>query len=664
MEASEGQEVEPKYWAAKGIKEVLPLLVAKTEDYYDFLRQTGRLYLWRRSYSAYYRQSQILGKLQRAGEQGEFTRMHVNDYRNIALHLKSLTTQQRPAFDPRATNTDYKSMAQTILASGLLDYYNREKRMERFTVQALEYGLIYDHAYVSCTWDANDGESYGKNELGIDVPEGDIKYEAFSPIDVTVDTSDYAQGTESWKITRSYRNRYDLMALYPEIADRIEALPSINELLDDAIINPCDYEDSDMIPVFKFYHPRTPSLPEGREIHFLSSDLGLIDGPLPYRKVPVFKFEPSKQDATPFGYTIMYDILPLQEAIDGLYSIAMTNNKQFGVQSIVGPKGGNLTHTVLSEGLAYIEYDQTRGKVEALQLTQSAPELYNLIGMLEKKIETLSAVNSVARGQPEASLKSGAAIAFVQAMAVQFSKDLEGAWIRLLEDVATATIQTLQDFASVPRVAMIAGKANRPFMKEFTGDDLNLISRVMVDIGNPLTRTVAGKVNLADALMEKGFLKTPEQYIQVMTTGRLEPVIESDQAELMLVRAENERLSESLPVQAMITDSHALHVREHKVVLASPEARENPEIVTAVTNHIQEHFDLLSTTNPQLLALLGEQSMAPQQPTPEVGQGMDPGAALQAGLPGDPNLPTAPAGTDPMTQATMDEQNAILEGGQ
>ena len=663
MEASEGKVLEPKYWAAKGIKELLPSLVSRTEDYYKFLELTGRIYLWRRSYEAYYRQSASLGKLEKTGEQAEFMKVRVNDYRNIALHLKSLTTQQRPAFDPRATNTDYKSMAQTILASGLLDYYNREKRMERHTVQGLEYGLIYDHSYVSCIWDANDGESYGKNELGIDVPEGDIKYESYPPIDVVVDPSDYNQGTESWKIVRSFRNRYDLMALYPELEDRIEGLPSVKELFDQYIINPCAFDDSDMIPVYRFYHPRTPSLPEGREVHYLSSDLGLIDGPLPYRTVPVFRFLPSKQDATPFGYTVMYDILPLQEAIDGLYSIAMTNNKTFGVQSIVGPKGGNLSYNELGKGLSYLEYDQSKGKVEALQLTQSSPELYNLIGMLEKKIETLSAVNSVARGQPEASLKSGAAIAFVQAMAVQFSKDLEGAWIRLLEDVATATIQTLQDFASVPRVAMIAGKANRPFMKEFTGDDLNLISRVMVDIGNPLTRTVAGKVNLADALMEKGFLKTPEQYIQVMTTGRLEPVIESDQAELMLVRAENERLSDSLPVQAMITDSHALHVREHKVVLASPEARENPEIVMAVTNHIQEHFDLLSTTNPQLLALLGEQSMqAP--PSPEVGQGMDPGAAMNAQLPGDPNLPSAPAGTDPMTQGTIDEQNAILEGGQ
>ena len=662
MEMNEEQVEEPKYWATKGIKELLPSLQGRIEDYYEFLRLTGRLFLWRRSYSAYYRQSQILGKMIRSGEQGEFTKIHVNDYRNIALHLKSLTTQQRPAFDPRATNTDYKSMAQTILASGLLDYYNREKRMERFTVQTLEYGLIYDHSYMSATWDANDGKTYGKNELGIDVAEGDIVYESFAPIDVIVDTSVVDQGDDSWKITRSFRNRYDLMALYPELAERIEGLPSINDQLDDYIVIQDSFEDSDLIPVYKFYHPRTPALPDGREVHFLSSDLFLLDGPLPYRKVPVYRFEPSKQDATPFGYTIMYDILPLQEAIDGLYSIAMTNNKQFGVQSIVGPKGGNLSYTAIAEGLNYFEYDQRNGKLEALQLTQSAPELYNLIGILEKKIETLSAVNSVARGQPEASLKSGAAIAFVQAMAVQFSKDLEGAWIRLLEDVATGTIQMLQDFAAVPRVAMIAGKANRPFMREFTGDDLQLISRIMVDIGNPLTRTVAGKVNLADALMEKGFLKTPEQYIQVMTTGRLEPVIESDQAELMLVRAENERLSESQPVQAMITDSHALHVREHKVVLASPEARENPEIVMAVTAHIQEHFDLLSTTNPQLLALLGEQSMqAP--PSPEVGQGMDPGAAMNAQLPGDPNLPGAPAGTDPMTQATMDEQNAVLEGG-
>ena len=170
--------------------------------------------------------------------------------------------------------------------------------MERFTVQTLEHGLIYDHAYMVCTWDANDGKTYGQNELGIDVPEGDIKYESKSPIDVIGDVTVQEETEDQWKIVRSFENRYDLMAIYPELADRIEGLPSITELTENCVITTNRFEDSDLIPVYRFYHPRTPSLPEGREVHYLSSDIGLIDGPLPYRKRPVFRFEPSHQDGT------------------------------------------------------------------------------------------------------------------------------------------------------------------------------------------------------------------------------------------------------------------------------------------------------------------------------------------------------------------------------
>ena len=87
---------------------------------------------------------------------------------------------------------------------------------------------------------------------------------------------------------------------------------------------------------------------------------------------------------------------------------------------------------------------------------------------------------------------------------------------KLASKVGTGLIQMLQDFAAVPRVATIAGKTNRTYMKEFTGKDLSSVNRIIVDVGNPLSKTTAGRVQMAEQMLQMGIIKTPEAYISVI----------------------------------------------------------------------------------------------------------------------------------------------------
>jgi hypothetical protein len=247
-------------------------------------------------------------------------------------------------------------------------------------------------------------------------------------------------------------------------------------------------------------------------------------------------------------------------------------------------------------------------------------------------------------------------------MAVQFSMNLQQSFSNLVEDLGTGTINILKEFAAVPRVAEIAGKSNRPLMREFSGQDLDAINRVTVDMGNPLTRTTAGKVNLADAYLERGMISNPDQYIQVVTTGKLEPLIEGKQAQLLLIKAENEGLSEGQPQRVLITDNHAQHILEHSIVLASPEARQDPNspIAQATLAHIQEHINLQQSPGYQMLAAsLGHQVMTPMAQPPGPGgpppqQDGGTGDMLESAPPvvqeaqgvGMPNMPSPPAGAD------------------
>jgi hypothetical protein len=170
---------------------------------------------------------------------------------------------------------------------------------------------------------------------------------------------------------------------------------------------------------------------------------------------------------------------------------------------------------------------------------------------------------------------------------------------------------------SVPRIAEISGKANRTKMKEFTGKDIDKINRVLVDVGNTLAQTTAGRMEMASNLIQMGLVQSPEQYFSVINTGRLDVMTEGENNELLLIRAENESLaSAEVDVQAIATDKHSLHIREHMNVLADPDLRQDSELVARVLGHVQEHINLLQTTDPNLLAINGEQPLGPPQGTP------------------------------------------------
>jgi hypothetical protein len=207
----------------------------------------------------------------------------------------------------------------------------------------------------------------------------------------------------------------------------------------------------------------------------------------------------------------------------------------------------------------------------------------------------------------------------------------------------------LKQYATVPRVATIVGKMNTPYMKEFKGDDLENVNRVIVDMGNPLSKTTAGKIQIADTLLQYGFVKNPDMYFSVLQNGRLDSIMDPVQRQLMLIAMENEQMSDGINPPVLMTDNHAMHIQEHKQLLDSPEARNNSDLVVVVLAHIQEHIRQLQTGDPNLFQILGIQGLPPAQSP----QGQPPISAVNQGASINPleqvtgSLPNLP--TNPMT---------------
>ena len=604
------------YWAAEPTENIGKKIKEKIDGYYLFIRGFGRLQIWHRSYDQYYCNVQKGAQLYQNGASGEFTILNVNHFHNILAHIKSLVTSSRPAFEARATNTDYESMAQCIVAEGLLDYYMRTKGLESNIATAVEHALVFGEGFVRVEWDGQSGKIYGVSDEGTPVHEGDLAFTNFTPLDVIRDYAKLNTHDDDWKCVRTFKNKYTLAAKFPESKDMILNSPSRQNVQKDLLFTmPMLFKDTDDLIVYEFYHKPTAALPKGRMTWINDNGEVILDGNLPYKNIPVYRIAAEEQAETPFGFTVAFDLLPIQENLDNMFSTIATNQNAFGVQNIIIEQGSGFAAPDLYGSVKLLTIPQGAMKPEALQLCSTPPEVFNFVTSQIQMMETLSGVNSVARGQPEASLKSGAALALVQSMAIQFNMPMQLSYTRLIEHLGVTIIDILKDYASVPRVAEISGKAKRSYLKEFTNKDLERIDRVVVDLGNPLTQTTAGRVNLAQTLLENKLVTNADEYIQVLMTGQFDPIVEGKEAELMLIRAENESLMDNKPVTAIVTDNHAEHINEHKVVLSSPESRQNAQLVTATLKHLQEHINFLQDPNYQnLLRLLGEQPIPPAQP--------------------------------------------------
>jgi hypothetical protein len=666
------------YFADDTAENCISYLSEKSDNWYKNI-QTNRylekmLTSWAYYYGQYYDENH---QVSFTGESGEIVNLAVNHFSNIGRHILNMVTGSRPAFQCMAVNNDRKSMIQAELGNNILNYYMREGRFERKLKKATEYAIVMGTGYILTEWNPTKGgidktipikeediASYDEHDRPLDengnilkptpLFKGDIESRCLSPLDVVFDFTKEDPELNDWYLVRTFVNKFDLIAIYPEYKEELLSISTEDQVRRRITLSP--YDMTVDIPVYQFFHRKTESMTDGRYLFYVTKDIVLDDVALPYPDLPIQRISPADILGSSFGYTTLFDLIPIQTGINSVYSTLITNHHAFGVQNVINPIGNNVKFTQVSGGMNWIEYDKEIGPPEALQLTKSSPDSYNLLSTLEKVMETVSAVNSVARGNPEASLKSGTALAMIQAQALQFMSGLQQTYIQLLEDSGTSIINLLKEFAEAPKIIAISGITNATKMIEFNNKDIQSINRVLVEVSNPLMNSTAGRTQIADNLLQMGLITTPEKYLEVLNTGNLSSLTKGTTDELDVIRAENEALLKGQPIIAISIDHHAMHIRNHRDVLSDPVLRMDQDLVVRTLNHINEHLVLLRETDPALLSVIGEQPIGPQGGSPpnpqgnqQVPQGQAPMDQMMSGAP-QQNVPGAPSPAKPPGQ--------------
>lgn len=643
------------YFAADKPEVVIGVLTEKAKDWFTGISDSTYLSKIERSWRAYYGdyyERDNAHNISFGGESGEIVQLAVNHFRNLAEHIHGMVTGARPALQCRAINTDKKSLIQAKLGNGLLDYYMREMRLEEVLNTAVEYAIVLGSGYVKLEWNSTrgkivdyvepdpstihelneDGEPLDKNGNIIEpfaIQEGDLEFDIVSPYDIIFDSTKSYFAKNDWVVVRSTKNKYDLAAKYPELATEIKEVMTVDKMQKGKSSSPYSrLNETEDIFVYEFFHKRTESMPNGRYMLYINEELFMEDAVMPYRDLPVYRITPSNIIGTPYGYTNMFDLLPLQEMLNSMYSTAATNINAFGIQSILSPREAGVEFEQVGNGMQFIKYNaNSGGKPEALQLTATSPEVYQMMQLLEKNMETLSGVNSVARGNPEQSLRSGNALALVQAQALQFVNKLENSYVRLMEDVGSGVINLLKDFAHVERVVAISGLNNTTEMKSFKSDDIQSINRVIVDRGNALMNSTAGRAQVAENLLQMGLITNIEDYLMVLNTGNLNVMTDAKVDNSILIISENEAMIRGEVQQAIWSERHSIHIQKHMEVLNDSELKKDGNLSQIILEHVQEHVNLLRTTDPALLQMNGETPIAPAPLPGNMGEQVPPGAA-------------------------------------
>jgi len=639
-----------EYFAALPPDRLAAELQARIDAYYSWILSSGRLARWRLAYDTYYGQrgAHNSSYITPSGKQGELSLLMSNEYRNLVQHLLVLAFQSRPSVETVSTNTDSKAKADAYVAKGVIEYYRRDGKIDDNNHAATEISLIMDLGWVFNEWDVMLGDEVaGDEETGELIRQGDIRSRARTPLDVVIDFSKPQGGQRDWIMVRDPMNKYDLAAQYPDKAEAIIGLARDNTK--DSIYRFGDnwQYDSDQISpdidVWTFYHRRSPALKAGRMFQFASPTVHFFNGPIPYRRLPGNRICPTEQILSSLGYSNANDLLGLQDVVDAMISSAVTNMTGCGVNNIWTKPSPNFDFERLAEGMNLIESDE---KPEVLILNKLPPEMFTLLNFIIARMEAISGVNSVARGNLGGKDFSGAAMALLQSMAIQFNNGLVRSVNRLTEDSANDIVMLTQDFANEERLGMIIGQNNKYMMKSYSSKEFKGIQKVYCRQSNPMKDTTAGKMALLDKYMEiPGVVTSGGQITEILETGQLDSLTEPDRNSRLAIDEENEALIRGETPPVSFVDDPIAHMKTHARIFSSPDDRKDPALIERARIHYEEHVMVWQNTNPAILMALG---YPPFPMPPEPGMPMDGGAPSEQGAPpgmeGQPPPPTGPGG--------------------
>lgn len=622
-----------EYWFTEDGSKVVRRL-AEIHDNWHKWSSNPIMQAWSRNAAAYYScvadNSTWDTSLSYEGEQGELVKMQIPEARSLARQFIALATKQKLSFQAVAQRTGSDVIQDTRLGNAVAAQVVESQRLDQKGERLAELAYILGIAFLQTTWRTDKGRPHAVSDVGELVYDGDLDIAVRGPGSVFWDYTIEEWDDLDWCEVKVPRNRWSLIAQFPDLSEEIMSLPAISRdsRSDQDTVNALN---QDMVYVYEAYHKPTPAIPQGRMLMYSDDQTIYFDGANRYGCIPIEPMKPEPIIGTGLGYPIFSNLLPAQEMMDHSFSAWATNEAAHAVKNVTVPRGAAISVEEI-QGMNWISFTPTNatggGRPEVLDLNKTSNETMKLGDVLRDRQVGLSNLNSALRGQPPAGVTSGAAIATLTTNALEFMTSFQKSYAGCLERTMMHAFNAYQQFCELPHIVDIVGKSLQSYAKEFIGKDLKSIRGFKLSLSNPAMMTVAGRADIADKAMKTGLVKNMQEYFSILEGAPVTELYKTELAENDLICSENNDLLDGTPVRAMAGDNHPMHAREHHAIMNDPELRrkaaagdgEAAKILENTTNHILEHIDLAKNTDPFFLAMVQTGKMPEQGPPPPNGE--------------------------------------------
>ena len=591
----------------------------------------------------------ITSGVTRGGTEGELAQVRMGGPAGVARAKHALITSAKLAWKPQAKDGSASAAETTAMAADVLEDLWKSNGLSVVVSEWVKRALQFSCDYVFAEWD----KTLGPALLAMGdryVHQGDIRLHNIPAWDVYFDNAapSYRSLLSRWM--RIPCNRYELAARYTRLADGREGTEA-----EDAILNAAEasmaqsitdgdrerYKDSDLTPLWHWFHEPSAALPMGRHVILLSDNVVLLDETLrgpnaTYEGLPLIRLADQEMVGGPHARAVFWDTLGGGEILDAIDTGLATRATTLANPIIAYEKGSDLRAEMLANGPATWQYPRGAKPPAEIQTQKVPGEMLEYRQAVETAITKTMGLNDVALGQPQSAQMNAQAFAVLASMATQQSSPFQDAYCVAVAALGLSCLKTYAKQVKHPR--SLKSKMTGGTLSKWQGSQLADVETVFVEIGNPLEQTAAGRKAILDDKMAKGWIATPEQYDQVLSTGRSEPVSRRNTAEMTLVQWEVEQLRKGKTPPVHQAMNHPLHYREASAAIMEPGCPD--KVVAAVELFLERHYELQFGVqrNKDPLAIVREAWMLGQPPGP----GQDPmamGPPPMGAPPGEPPPP-------------------------
>lgn len=580
-------------------------------------------------------------EVSRSGDQGSNIDLRVNWLRAHVNAKHQIIVAPKLAWGCQAGNTDSRSMADSSRGATILEAVWKQTPIELQAISAMLGALLSGEEFIFTYWQRAAGEQLAFNEEAGRVEyAGDLLTYQVPTWDTFRDASAKAWEQSQWKSVRIPVLRWDLIKQFPDYEEEIlsaDSAPATSFVNAQGVR--VQSSNDDKVLCHYAFHEKSPAMPRGAQAVLLSPKCVMEFQGLErcYWHMPIHRFPAGDLKGTPFAYSDLWEAMAAQDLASDIQGSLATNIVAFAKQLIAAESGTNLDPNKLGNGPKVLYYPKGAEKPSPLQLTSSPPEAFKHLDNLKSDQRLQLGLTDVGMGEAPTGAPNAQAWALLATATVTANSGQQRNWVNGVRSVARSYLAIFKEKVTTPRKTMVIGVhgAAVPKQEAWSQRDFMNLEDVSIEIASPLSQTAAGRVQLHDMMKAAGFIQTPEQLEQIIESGTLQPLTQVLRDELIYIAWENEEILKGRTPPVKISDSHQMHIREHRGPTFSADGRNNPEVNKAGDEHMRQHLQMLMTTDPRTLAIFGQ--AAPPPPAAPPGAPPDPtkpGAALAAPAPG------------------------------